>query len=279
MVGECDDNGRSPNDGTLVITGLAQGKYILFESETPDGYVTAADVPFTVNVAADNLSITVTNVAIDSPGNLIITKVNATGTLFVDACFVAFVDTGGQAGEYANGTCDWDDGASDGSMVIPSLAPDTLVVRETLAPDGYRFGGEWMVSLPGTGAGATRLGVENVFGGTTVTFNTLGENGAPLGDVCFDVHLDNGSGLATDGSYITSGCTDPDVTLTGFPAGRYILIVYEWPAGYYEPGNILFVVAVGTSDQDVGVQLLPETTIDALIRRLIEILTDILASM
>ena len=69
------------------------------------------------------------------------------------------------------------------------------------------------------------------------------------------------------------------MTITGFPAGEYILIVEESPAGYTAPGNILFVVADGTAEQEVGVQLVSETAVDALVRLIIEILIRILSTV
>jgi len=62
VTNSCDNNGSGTNDGTVVIEGLAPGNYVLFEDVVPDGYVRGADTPFTVNQAADDLSLTVENV-------------------------------------------------------------------------------------------------------------------------------------------------------------------------------------------------------------------------
>jgi len=152
-------------------------------------------------------------------------------------------------------------------------------VRETLAPDGYRLGGESLVTIPATGSGATLLTVTNVLGGATVTFNAVDSAGGPISGVCFDIYLNDGSGLATPCSYFTSGCTQPNVTFTGFPAGDYILIVYEVPGDYGIPRSTLFSVADGATELSFNVTLSPLSAADLLIRALIETLTRILASL
>ena len=279
LEGRCDDS-EGIDNGITPFTGLAAGNYILEEFQAPDGYLASEQlILFTVDGTTDP-TIDVENTPIDAPGNLIIDKVDVNGNPLLDACFVAFVDTGGgQAGEYVNGTCDWYDGNSDGTMVIASLEPGTYVVRETLAPDGYRLGGESLVTIPATGSGATLLTVTNVLGGATVTFNAVDSAGGPISGVCFDIYLNDGSGLATPGSYFTSGCTQPNVTFTGFPAGDYILIVYEVPGDYGIPRSTLFSVADGATELSFNVTLSPLSAADLLIRALIEILTRILASL
>lgn len=211
------------------------------------------------------LSFGLVNAAAQTPDD-----VDGSGNLLPGACFVAFVDVGGGTpGEYVSGTCDF----QDGILTIPGLGPGNYVIRETLAPPGYLFGGEWLVTISSQGSQTTVLTIENEPGGAAVTVHPVDENGDALAGACFAIYLDNGAGQIVIGSFFTQGCGN--VTFTGFPPGDYILFVGEAPSGYTIPDNVLFSVD-GTEGQIVTVRLGQQSLVEQLVAVLIEILRDIL---
>jgi len=75
--GNCSDPSRT--DGLVFIFGVAPGEYVLVETTAPSGFVAGPPLAFTVTAGSGNFNLTIVNSPIDSPGNLIVNKVDENG--------------------------------------------------------------------------------------------------------------------------------------------------------------------------------------------------------
>ncbi|HET8522252.1 MAG TPA: SpaA isopeptide-forming pilin-related protein, partial [Thermomicrobiales bacterium] len=150
VAGGCDSFDGA-NDGLVTLAGLNPGDYLLEETYTPDGYVKADDVPFTI-VAGSDLDLTVTNSSGGAVqyGSLIIKKVDENGNPLPGACFALFASTGDQS-QPITSKCDGSntdtDGENNGSVPYLNNVRGTFLVRETQAPSGYTAAADQTVTI------------------------------------------------------------------------------------------------------------------------------------
>lgn len=126
-------------NGTIVITGLKAGTYIVEETKAPTGYE-IDDTPQTVYLSGKEQDVVTVEFSNGKHGNLIITKIDSvTKQPLPGAQFKIIKSDGSFVGNYggtvtSNGIYTTD---SNGQIKLVDLKPDTYVVTEIKAPDGY----------------------------------------------------------------------------------------------------------------------------------------------
>jgi uncharacterized surface anchored protein len=132
----CDTNRDS--NGTMTVTGLNVGDYLLQEFHSPNGYINGGITSFSI-VADEPTELTIPN----TPGGATLTihKVDAdTNDVLTGSCWVVYHDNGsGQItpGSSLEGRCDSSDGSDNGITPFTGLAPGDYILYERVAPDGY----------------------------------------------------------------------------------------------------------------------------------------------
>ncbi len=128
--------GRYTTDssGIIVITGLEAGAYIIEEVSPPENYLLVENNSQQAWLKADGTSVVEMTFSNYPYGSLLITKVDAnTNEPLLGAVFKVTRGDGTVVGT-ANGEFTTD---HTGQILIPNLKPDTYVVTEIKAPDGY----------------------------------------------------------------------------------------------------------------------------------------------
>ena len=126
-------------NGTIVITGLKAGTYIVEETKAPAGYE-IDDTPQTVYLSGKEQDVVTVEFSNGKHGNLIIDKIDSvTKQPLPGAQFKITTSDGSFVGNYggavtSNGIYTTD---SNGQIKLVDLKPDTYVVTEVKAPDGY----------------------------------------------------------------------------------------------------------------------------------------------
>lgn len=126
-------------NGTIVITGLKAGTYVVEETKAPTGYE-IDDTPQTVYLSGKEQDVVTVEFSNGKHGNLIITKIDsATKQPLPGAQFKITTSDGSFVGNYggtvtSNGIYTTD---SNGQIKLVNLKPDTYEVMEVKAPDGY----------------------------------------------------------------------------------------------------------------------------------------------
>lgn len=125
---------RTSSNGTIVVTGLKAGTYVVEEISAPDGYV-IHDSAKTVYLSGKDQDVITVTFGNDKMGSLLIVKKDAvTGEPISDVEFLVTDSDGGVIGN-ANGNYVTD---SAGTIRIDNLEPGmTVIVKETRAKDGY----------------------------------------------------------------------------------------------------------------------------------------------
>ena len=126
-------------NGTVVITGLKAGTYIVEETKAPTGYE-IDDTPQTVYLSGKEQDVVTVEFSNGKHGGLIIDKIDSvTKQPLPGAQFKITTSDGSFVGNYggtvtSNGIYTTD---SNGQIKLVNLKPDTYVVTEVKAPDGY----------------------------------------------------------------------------------------------------------------------------------------------
>ena len=126
-------------NGTIVITGLKAGTYVVEETKAPAGYE-IDDTPQTVYLSGKEQDVVTVEFSNGKHGNLIIDKIDSvTKQPLHGAQFKITTSDGSFVGNYggavtSNGIYTTD---SNGQIKLVNLKPDTYVVTEIKAPDGY----------------------------------------------------------------------------------------------------------------------------------------------
>lgn len=219
--------------GTIVITGLKAGTYIVEETKAPDGYI-INDAPETVYLSGKEQDVVTVEFENYKDGGLIIRKLDSetkqplAGAEFKvttsDGTFVA--NQGGAVSSNGIYTTD-----QSGQIHIVGVEPGTtLVVTETKAPDGYAID---------TVSQTVKIEANDV---QTLTFynhpdsgliiNKLDKRtGKPLYGAEFKVTKSDGSVVGNEnGIYRTD--RNGMIHIYGLPTDTYIAVEVKAPDGY-----------------------------------------------
>ena len=185
-------NGRYTTDiyGNIKVNGLTPGTYVITEVEAPAGYAISGE-PQTINVVSGKIhNLTFYN----SPeGGLIITKLDkATGEPLYGAVFKVTNSEGTVVGN-ANGRYTTN---RNGIIHLTGLAPDTYVVIEVTAPEGYTLDGAPQTVKVKSGETHELTFLNEALGGIRIT-KLDEETRQPVKGVKFEVEYMNGKRIGT----------------------------------------------------------------------------------
>ena len=234
-----DANGKFVTDsaGSILIEGLLpSATLVVKETKAKDGYVMDT-APQTVKVrAGKTVTLEFRNASF---GSLIIQKIDSktkeplAGAVFeVKTSSGEYVDTHGGAVS-SNGRYTTD---SNGQIVFSGLKPDTYVVTEIEAPDGYVLAAPPQTVRVNTNDTQT-LTFGNPRKGSLLIQKCDSVTGAPLEGVKLQVKTSTGELVANNGGQVSSNgeyLTDANgqVFLTDLESATYIVTEIETISGY-----------------------------------------------
>ena len=126
---------QTSSNGTIVLTGLKAGTYVVEEISAPNGYILSEDDIRTVYLSGKDQDVITVTFGNESKGSLLIKKIDAvTREPLSDVEFMVTASDGSVIGN-SNGKYVTD---SSGTILIEDLDPDkTIVVKEIRAKEGY----------------------------------------------------------------------------------------------------------------------------------------------
>ena len=238
---------ETSTNGTIVITGLKAGTYIVEETHAPAGYI-IDDAPKTVYLSGKEQAAVTVEFANQPDSGLTITKLDSmTKEPLAGAVFEIRNSAGAVVGN-SNGRYTTDEG---GTIHLPGLPTDTYTVREVQAPNGYVLSGEPQTVKLIHGE-THRLTFYNVPKGALVIVKQDVETKKPLAGATFKVTTSSGEFVAAQGGAVSSNglyTTDKSgqIVLTGLEPDTYVVSEYKAPSGY-ELDSTLQTVEVNAHD-------------------------------
>lgn len=186
VIGRNNGIFTTDSNGSITISDLAKGSYIVEEVKAPDGYVLEEQSKTIALDYGKTYTLEFTNKKMTS---LVIKKVDSiSGEPLVGAKFAVEKQNGEHVGEY---TTD-----NTGTILLPTLDPDWYVVRETKAPEGYILD-----ETPKTVEVKTNVPTVVTFENKPLSgikiVKTDSETGEPLEGVSFAVSKMNGEKIGT----------------------------------------------------------------------------------
>lgn len=216
------------NSGVIVITGLEAGAYAVRETKAPNNYIIAETDMQTVNMKADGTSVVEVVFRNYPYGSLLITKVDAvTNKPLSNAKFKVTTGDGTAVGT-GNGVFTTD---SNGEILIPNLKPDSYVVTETEAPEGYVKDTEPQTIQIGTDGGTYKVQFQNQPIGSLVILKKDADNGNPLSGAQFKVTTSKGAVVGTNNGIFTTD-SNGSITISYLAKDSYIVEEVKAPDGY-----------------------------------------------
>ncbi|MCD8118589.1 MAG: Cna B-type domain-containing protein [Lachnospiraceae bacterium] len=253
------------SDGSILVTCLPTGEYILNETEAPDGYKTAANVTFTVTETSTIQSITIED---ERYRELQILKTDADGNAISGATLALY--KGSLTETDAEALVEmW---VTDGTAhVLEDIEVGTYTLFELNVPDGYVTADPVTVTISqesgtvtavmkdepivvtllktdqDTGealAGAT-LKVTDAEGNTVVSF-VSGSSSVKASSITI--------GDSYQKQITTDALSDGSLKITCLPAGDYTLTEVQTPDGYVTAESVAFTVEEKAETQSVTME-------------------------
>ncbi len=222
--------GRYTTDssGIIVITGLEAGAYLIEEVQAPTNYLISENSKQQAWLKADGTSVVEVTFANYPYGSLLITKVDAvTNKPLSNAKFKVTTGDGTAVGT-GNGVFTTD---NNGEILIPNLKPDSYVVTETEAPEGYVKDTEPQTIQIGTDGGTYKVQFQNQPMGSLVILKKDADNGNPLSGAQFQVTTSKGAVVGTNNGIFTTD-SNGSITISNLEKGSYIVEEVKAPDGY-----------------------------------------------
>ena len=201
-------------NGTIVITRLEAGTYVIEETKAPDGFI-ISDAPETVYITGKEQDVITVTVENEKDGGLIITKLDkATGEPLYGAVFKVTNSEGTVVGN-ANGRYTTN---RNGIIHLTGLVPDTYVVTEVTAPEGYTLDGAPQTVKVKSGETHELTFLNEALGGIRIT-KLDEETRQPIKGVKFEVEYMNGKRI---GTYTTNA--SGVINIDDLPNGWYTIV-------------------------------------------------------
>ncbi|MCC7023165.1 MAG: hypothetical protein IT338_10065, partial [Thermomicrobiales bacterium] len=219
----CDNDASdgNRNDGVILLGTVAPGRYTLRETRAPSGFLPAADQPIEIT-ANQRLQVNVANRPAPPPqrtGNLRVSKVDSQGRALAGSCF-ALVDANGNI---VHPTCDADDGADNGVILIEQVAIGDYTLRETRRPSAdYEAASDVAVSVAENRT--TDIEIENRLRAGRILIRKSDPNGNPLANACFDLVEDSAGAACTN--------EDGELLFANLPPRTYTVVETQAPSGF-----------------------------------------------
>ena len=216
------------SSGIIVITGLEAGAYLIEEVQAPTNYLISENSKQQAWLKADGTSVVEVTFANYPYGSLLITKVDAvTNKPLSNAKFKVTTGDGTAVGT-SNGVFTTN---SNGEILIPNLKPDSYVVTETEAPEGYVKDTEPQTIQIGTDGGTYKVQFQNQPIGSLVILKKDADNGNPLSGAQFKVTTSKGTVVGTNNGIFTTD-SNGSITIPNLEKGSYIVEEVKAPEGY-----------------------------------------------
>ncbi|WP_275532552.1 MSCRAMM family protein [Anaerotignum lactatifermentans] len=222
--------GRYTTDssGIIVITGLEAGAYLIEEVQAPTNYLISENSKQQAWLKADGTSVVEVTFANYPYGSLLITKVDAvTNKPLSNAKFKVTTGDGTAVGT-SNGVFTTN---SNGEILISNLKPDSYVVTETEAPEGYVRDTEPQTVKIGTDGGTYKVQFQNQPIGSLVILKKDADNGNPLSGAQFKVTTSKDAVVGTNNGIFTTD-SNGSITISNLEKGSYIVEEVKAPDGY-----------------------------------------------
>jgi hypothetical protein len=219
----CDNDASDGNTsvGVILLGTVAPGTYTLRETQPPTGYLAAADREVTIS-ANQRSQISIVDPLAPQPqrsGDLRVFKLDTGGRALAGSCF-AVVDGEGRV---LVASCDADDGADNGVVLMEGIAPGEYTLRETRRPSAdYQPAAEVLVEV--LVDQTVDVEVVNRLRPGRILIQKTDPNGLPLAGACFDL-VEDGAGAS---------CTDEngELLFAALAPGVYRVVETQAPAGY-----------------------------------------------
>lgn len=216
------------HSGVIVITGLEAGAYAVRETKAPNNYIIAETDMQTVNMKADGTSVVEVVFRNYPYGSLLITKVDAiTNKPLSNAKFKVTTGDGTAVGT-SNGVFTTN---SNGEILISNLKPDSYVVTETEAPEGYVKDTEPQTIQIGTDGGTYKVHFQNQPMCSLVILKKDADNGNPLSGAQFKVTTSKGDVIGRNNGIFTTD-SNGSITISYLAKDSYIVEEVKAPDGY-----------------------------------------------
>ncbi len=219
----CDNDASdgNPSAGVILLGTVAPGTYTLRETQPPAGFLAAADQEITIS-ANQRSQVSVVDAPVPAPersGDLRVFKVAPDGRALAGSCFAIL----GGDGQVVVRTCDVDDGADNGVVLMEGIAPGEYTLRETRRPSAdYETAPDVLVEV--VADQTIDVEVVNRLRAGRIFIRKFDPNGQPLAGACFDLIEDGGGAACTD--------DNGELVFSSLTPGVYRVVETETPAGY-----------------------------------------------
>jgi len=183
--------GRFTTDhsGIIVLTGLVAGSYVVREVQAPNNFTLNENNAQTVFLQPDGHSVVETSFSNDPYGSLLLSKrCSVTGTPLANAEFRVTNSNGAVVGT-ANGLFRTN---AQGEVLIPNLPPNSYVVTEVSAPNGFILDSTPQTIRVNATGNTYRLEFTNTPKSNIIIRKVSGFDGSPLANTRFTVSQLNG---------------------------------------------------------------------------------------
>jgi len=222
--------------GIIVITGLVPGSYVVREEIPPQHFTLSVNNTQTAFLAPDGHSVVELNFANDPFGSLLITKrCDVTHVPLSNVEFRVTRSDGSVVGT-SNGMFFTN---AQGYILIPNLPPDSYVITEVRAPDGFQIDRIPQTIRVNATGNTYQVNFTNIPYSSIIIRKFDSYSGAPLQGAHFDVRRANGEWI---GDFVTdsNGLVEiPNVL------GWFTITETQPPAGFALDPNPTRTVQVG----------------------------------
>ncbi|MDR0292915.1 MAG: Cys-Gln thioester bond-forming surface protein, partial [Oscillospiraceae bacterium] len=222
--------GRYTTDssGTIVITGLIPGGFIVEEVQAPANYMLSENSTQQVWLKPDGTSIVETTFANIPYGAILITKVDAQTNKPLGNARFRVTDSSGAVVGNTNGEYITDE---NGEILIPNVRPGSFVITEIEAPAFYAIDTTPQTVQVGMDGKIYRVGFKNQpYGGLLITKVDAVTN-TPLANARFKVTDSSGAVVGnTNGEYITD--SNGEIMIPNVRPGAVVVTELEAPEYY-----------------------------------------------
>ncbi len=216
------------NSGIIVLTGLNSGAYIVEEVQAPTNYMLSENSQQQAWLKPDGTSIVEVTFANYPYGSILVTKIDAkTGSPLANARFKVTdgnnAVVGNTNGEYITN--------QNGEFLVSKVKPDSYVVTEIEAPEGYSIDTTPQTVTVGTDGKTYKVSFKNQPFSTLVLLKLDSATNIPLANAEFKVTTSKGNVVGTGNGIFRTNATGT-ITIPNLPKDSYIVQEMKAPDGY-----------------------------------------------
>lgn len=214
------------HSGVVVITGLEAGAYAIRETKAPTNYIIAETDLQTVNLKADGTSVVEVVFRNYPYGAISIDKIDGTTKQPLPGAVFKVTDSSGAVVGKGMYTTD-----ANGNIIVPDLKPDSYVVTEISAPDGYVLSTQPQTVKIGTDGDTKSLTFTNYKKGNLLIRKFDADNKELLAGATFKVERADGTVVGNSNGLFTTDASGT-ISLPLLEKGTYVITEITPPSGY-----------------------------------------------